>query len=134
MLKIVFLIDNSGPFHKTFWHNLFWYWHIALSFDSGYTAKGVNYAEHSFIKLTTVANFIKLFWHNLCCFWYFALNFDSGYAEDSFMTLAPGWHWRRRRARGGKFGDMVDNRSSIGLKKHLGVSFIWSADTIHITL
>ncbi len=47
-------------FTKPFWHNLRCYRHIAVSYDSGYTAKSINYADKSFIKLTPVANNIKL--------------------------------------------------------------------------
>ncbi len=41
------------------------YQHIALSFDSGYAARGLNHAGKSFNKLRPVANFINLFGHNL---------------------------------------------------------------------
>ncbi len=61
------------------------------------TDSGVNYAQKSFMKLTTGVNVIKLFWHNLCPqrhalgqnVWQYA---DSGvnYAEKSFMKLATG--------------------------------------------
>ncbi len=53
-------------FIKLLWSNLRFYWHIALSFDSGYAARGINYTEKSFMKLTPMINFIKHFWHNLC--------------------------------------------------------------------
>jgi hypothetical protein len=37
--------------HKTFFQcNLCRYQHIALSCDSGYTTRGINYAEKSFMK------------------------------------------------------------------------------------
>jgi hypothetical protein len=51
-------------FINFFWYNLHHYQYNALSFDSGYTAKGVNYnviITSSVMKLTPVANFIKLF-------------------------------------------------------------------------
>jgi hypothetical protein len=32
-------------FIKLFWQNFHNYWHVDLSFKSGYTARGVNYAE-----------------------------------------------------------------------------------------
>jgi hypothetical protein len=37
------------------------YRHIAVSFNSSYTAREVNYSEKSFITLTLGANVIKLF-------------------------------------------------------------------------
>jgi hypothetical protein len=48
-------------FINLFWHYLHPHWHIALSFDSGYVAIGVNHAKKYFMKLTTVTNFIKSF-------------------------------------------------------------------------
>jgi hypothetical protein len=51
-----------------------------LSFNSGYAARGVNYAFKSFMKLVSVDNFIKLFWCNLHRYQRIALSFDSGYA------------------------------------------------------
>ncbi len=40
-------------FIKLFWHNLRCYRHIALSFDSGYAAWGVNYTQKKvFLTLT----------------------------------------------------------------------------------
>jgi len=42
---------DTGPlsqFHKIFWCNLCSYWCTAFSFDSGYNAWGVNYAEKVF--------------------------------------------------------------------------------------
>jgi hypothetical protein len=44
-----------------FWHNLRHYWHAALSFNSDYTNRGVNYTKKSFMKLTPGANVSKLF-------------------------------------------------------------------------
>jgi hypothetical protein len=45
-------MDTSGQFHKTFLeHNLRSYRHIAISFDLGYAAGGVNHSEKSFVKL-----------------------------------------------------------------------------------
>jgi hypothetical protein len=38
-----------APLKNIFWHNLQHYWHIALSFDSGYAAGGVNYTKKSFL-------------------------------------------------------------------------------------
>jgi hypothetical protein len=37
------------------------YRRLALSFDSGYSVKDINYAEKSFMKLTPLGNIIKLF-------------------------------------------------------------------------
>jgi hypothetical protein len=51
----------AANYIQLFWHNLCRYWHIALSFDSGYTAREVNYSEKSFVTLTPGANVIKLF-------------------------------------------------------------------------
>ncbi len=39
-------------FIKLFWHNLHLHLFIASSIDAGYAAKGVNYAEEGFMKLT----------------------------------------------------------------------------------
>jgi hypothetical protein len=57
--KEFYEIDTCGQFNKTFLYNQCCYQHIALSFYSGYTARGGNYAENSFMK--KLANFIKLF-------------------------------------------------------------------------
>jgi hypothetical protein len=43
--KSLINIDTLGQFHKLFQRNLRHYWRIALSFDSGYVANGVNYAK-----------------------------------------------------------------------------------------
>jgi hypothetical protein len=59
MMKKVFEIYTSGQFHKKNWHNLCHYWHIALSSDSSYAARGVNFDVKSFVKLRPLANFIK---------------------------------------------------------------------------
>jgi hypothetical protein len=46
---------------KPFWHNLRRHQCIALSFDnSHYAARGVNYAEKGFMKLTPVVCVIEL--------------------------------------------------------------------------
>jgi hypothetical protein len=42
-------------------HDLHYYHYFASSFDLGHTVKCVNCDDKSFIKLTTVANFIKRF-------------------------------------------------------------------------
>jgi hypothetical protein len=34
---------------------------VALSFEKGFTARGINYAEKKFYEIDTWANFIKLF-------------------------------------------------------------------------
>ncbi len=67
-------------FINLFWHYLHPHWHIALRFDSGYAAIGVNNAEKYFMKLILVAIFTKLFWCNLYPQWHIAISFDSGYA------------------------------------------------------
>jgi hypothetical protein len=54
-------IAAGANFIKLFWHNLHRYWHIAISFDSGYTARGHKLCQKSFVKLDTGANFLKLF-------------------------------------------------------------------------
>jgi hypothetical protein len=47
-----YITKPSGQFHKTFFqHNLLCHRCIALSFDSEYAARGVNYLQKSFIKL-----------------------------------------------------------------------------------
>jgi hypothetical protein len=46
-------------FIKLFCCNQCHYRHIALSFDSNYSARDENYANKSFIKLTPVANLIN---------------------------------------------------------------------------
>jgi hypothetical protein len=48
-------------FTKLFWHDLRCYLPLVLSFDRGYSAKGRNLCQKSFMKLTPVANIIKLF-------------------------------------------------------------------------
>jgi hypothetical protein len=44
------------------------YWRFAWGCDSGYTSRGVNYAEKRFMKLTPVADVIKLFTDISCDF------------------------------------------------------------------
>jgi hypothetical protein len=66
-------------FIKLFWHNLYCHQHIALIFDSGNAASGIDYAK-KIMKLTPVANIIKLFGHNLHCYQHIGLIVDSGYA------------------------------------------------------
>jgi hypothetical protein len=57
----------SGPVQllaSNFWAhllNLRCYQCIGFSFDSGYAARGENYEEKCFVKLTPVANVTKLF-------------------------------------------------------------------------
>jgi hypothetical protein len=46
-------VANSQNF---FWRSLCFYQHITLSFDYGYAASVMNYAEKRFMKLTPVAN------------------------------------------------------------------------------
>ncbi len=48
-------------FIKLFWNNLCCYPHIALSFNSGYAARSINYAEKSVMVLAPGACTIKLF-------------------------------------------------------------------------
>ncbi len=40
-------------FIKLFWHNLYHYRHISLSFDSGHAARVVNYTEERFYEIDT---------------------------------------------------------------------------------
>jgi hypothetical protein len=51
--KSVITLTPVTNFNKLFWHNLRCHWCIALSFDSGYATRGVNYAEKSFMTLAT---------------------------------------------------------------------------------
>jgi hypothetical protein len=39
-------------FIKHFWRNLCGFQHFAISFDSGYAARSINYVKKSFMKLT----------------------------------------------------------------------------------
>jgi hypothetical protein len=43
------------------WRNLRRKRHIALSFDSGYATRGIDYAEKSFMKLATAINVLTPF-------------------------------------------------------------------------
>ncbi len=97
MLRNFYEIDTGDQFYKKKWVNLCRYQCISLSFDLDYTARGVNYAKKSFMKLTQVAYFTIFFWCSLHCYWCFSLRFDTGYdirgvnyAEKSYMKLRPG--------------------------------------------
>jgi hypothetical protein len=48
MLKKFYEIDTCGQFHKSFLAQFMPLWHIALSFDLGYTARGINYTKKVF--------------------------------------------------------------------------------------
>ncbi len=45
---------------QLFRHNLHWYWHIALRFDSGYATRVVNYAK-MFDEMGTSGLYYKCF-------------------------------------------------------------------------
>jgi hypothetical protein len=60
--------------------NLHRYWCIALSFESGYAVRSVNYAK-KVMKLLHWGSSHNLFWRNLHR--HIALCFDSGYASRS---------------------------------------------------
>jgi hypothetical protein len=38
-------LSPVANFINVFWHHLYCYQHIALIFDSGYAARGINYAK-----------------------------------------------------------------------------------------
>ncbi len=77
VLKKKFIwLKPVANFIKLYWHNLGHFWHIALSSDLGYAARGVNDAEKSFINLKPVINFIKLLLHNFCCYWHIDISSD----------------------------------------------------------
>ncbi len=62
-------------------------------FTRAYTARGINYDEKSFIKLTPMANFIKLFGVTNATIGRFYLGYTSrgiNYAEESLMKFTPG--------------------------------------------
>jgi hypothetical protein len=93
----MFMISAPADnFMKLFCCNLRPNWHIALNFDSGYTARGVNYLCKMFMKSAPVANFIKKICHNLCPYQHISLSFDSCYTTRGvnylckiFMKLSP---------------------------------------------
>jgi hypothetical protein len=61
MLKKVFITwATVANFIELFWHNLHPFWHIVLSFDSDFAARGVNYAQKTFMKLTPGKKQVKL--------------------------------------------------------------------------
>jgi hypothetical protein len=51
---------SMANFIKIFRRYLCCYWHIVLSFDSGYGTMGVNYAGKSFMKLVTGVQFAEI--------------------------------------------------------------------------
>jgi hypothetical protein len=78
MPKKVLKLLHWGSSHNLFWRNL--HRHIALCFDSGYTARSVNYAEKVLRNCLIGVHLITLFGVNLHRYWCIALSFDSGYA------------------------------------------------------
>jgi hypothetical protein len=66
MPKKFYEINICGQYYiELFGHNLCRYGHIVLSFDSGYAAKGVNYSNKSFMKLTPGVSVGKTFLFHL---------------------------------------------------------------------
>jgi hypothetical protein len=53
-------MGHCSQFHKTFWHILHCYWHYVIRFYSYFAAKGVNYAQKTFMKLTPGKKQVRL--------------------------------------------------------------------------
>jgi hypothetical protein len=66
---------------------------LPKDFTGAYTARGINYDEKSFIKLTPMAIFIKLFGVTNATIGRFYLGYTSKgikYAEENFIKFTPG--------------------------------------------